>query len=150
MRKNDDKDVIIDAKIDEDGQFRFTAQDNMQQKIKGFFGQQTYQRLKMRFRAVRLALLATSFLLMYLAVTLLPFIAIYSFFHSYVGWWVVFALIAALIVAFIPLLGFMIGVFAAHTIWGWPWAVAILVFCWPMIIKFFVKRARFYFSAKYR
>ncbi len=137
MWKKNDDDGIIDAEIGDDGEFKFTGRHR-----------KSVWHFNNRFKALYVALLAASFLLTYLAITLLPFAAIFSFFYIYSNWWLIFAIPAALIVAFIPLLGFMIGIFSAHVVWGWSWFAAILVFCWPFMLRLFLRRKKIYFKSK--
>ena len=139
--KDKDTDGIIDAEIDETGEFRFVS------GHRKFIWQ-----LKNRARAIYMLIIAASFLATYLAFALLPIAAIFSFFYIYSDWWMIFAIPAALIVAVIPVLGFMIGVFAAHAVWGWAWWLAILLFCWPLIFKILFKNSKrkFKFAFDYR
>ena len=83
------------------------------------------------------AILTTVAVIGYLGVGLLQLMAIYGFFSDYWGWWAVPSFMAALFIAYIPILGSIAGTITASKVWGWEWYFAALLFFWPFLLMFF-------------
>ncbi len=80
--------------------------------------------------------------LIYLLIGIVQLVAIYSFFHTFLGWVQIISGIVALIASYTPLLGTIFGMYAAVEVWSWSWLQATLLFLSPyilMIILFFYK-----------
>lgn len=72
-------------------------------------------------------------ILLYMGVGLVQLAAVYSFFYDSWGWYWIFAAPAAFVVGYLPIIGSICGILAAHDIWHWPWWKAVLLFCWPVL-----------------
>lgn len=70
----------------------------------------------------------------YLVLGLVQLCAIYSFFSDYCGWWFIFSSPASLFVAYIPFVGPIVGIIAAHSIWNWSVFGSMMLFCWPYFL----------------
>lgn len=72
--------------------------------------------------------------LIYLGIGIIQLSAIYSFFHGSWGWHWIFAAPAAFVLGYMPIIGSICGILAAHDIWHWAWWKAVLLFCWPVVV----------------
>ncbi len=70
----------------------------------------------------------------YFVVGLVQFFAVYDFFSDVWGWWGFFSFIGAGILAYIPILGGVAGIYAAYNVWGWDLIWSILLFGWPLVL----------------
>jgi hypothetical protein len=70
----------------------------------------------------------------YFCCGLMQLASIYSFFNDHWGWWFFFAFLAATIVAYIPIVGTVMGITAAYKVWGWTFLSSCLLFLWPFAI----------------
>lgn len=73
--------------------------------------------------------------LLYLAVTIMQFLAIVGGLDVWLGLPLFLAIILALIVAWIPLVGTVLGIAGAMTAWGWEWYWALLLMFFPMVVS---------------
>ncbi len=71
--------------------------------------------------------------ILFMGVGLVQLAAIYSFLSDIWGWYGIFAGAVALALSYIPIIGSICGILAAHDIWHWPWWQAVLLFCWPAV-----------------
>ena len=55
-------------------------------------------------------------------------------FEAWWGWNGFFAIVGAIFVGYIPILGTITGIMGAIEGWGWSPVWAILLFCWPLAI----------------
>ena len=74
------------------------------------------------------------FYIVYLGMGLLQLAAICGGIKIWLGWPGLLAGIAALFVAYIPIVGTVLGIFGAVKAWDWSWTAAILFFCWQWIL----------------
>lgn len=72
--------------------------------------------------------------IIYLGMGLLQLTAIIGGIEAWWGWpwWV--AIFVATPIAYIPILGTIVGIMGAINSFGWSPLVAILLFCWPYVI----------------
>lgn len=80
------------------------------------------------------AILTTAAVICYFGIGLLQLAAIFGFFSDYWGWWIIPSFIAAMFVAYIPLVGSIAGVITASTVWHWEWYWAALLFFFPLAL----------------
>ncbi len=74
------------------------------------------------------------FAISYLIVTLLQFVAALDGIMHFFGLHWIFAIFAAFLLALIPAVGPLAGVYGAVQVWGWPAWAAILLFFWPYVL----------------
>lgn len=72
--------------------------------------------------------------ILYFVIGLVQIGAMFAYFTDYMEWGTFVSLIVGGIVAYIPLLGNILGAYASVHCWGWSWIVAIPVFFCPFII----------------
>lgn len=70
----------------------------------------------------------------YFVVGLVQFAAVNDFLSEVWGWWGFFSIIGAGILAYIPVIGGLAGIYTAYTVWGWGMAASILLFAWPLLL----------------
>lgn len=78
--------------------------------------------------------------LIYGAMGLLQLAAILGGLEEWLGLHWLLATPLALILAYIPLVGSIIGIVAATTLWHWHWLVAVLLFGWQWVFFAFVRQ----------
>jgi hypothetical protein len=83
-------------------------------------------------------ILSTVGVVSYLVIGLVQFVAIYSFFKDYWGWWLIPSGLAAFFISYIPLLGSVAGVIAAIKVWEWSLLSSLLLFFFPIVIMLVV------------
>lgn len=71
----------------------------------------------------------------FFALGVFQFFAIYDFFHKAWQWPLLLALLAGTVIAYVPVLGSLCGMFAAVNVWGWEWWQAVLLFFWPALFS---------------
>jgi len=77
----------------------------------------------------------------YLGYLLLGLFQMAAIMSGLVSWWDVPAFLAffvALFVAYIPILGTIVGIVGAHDAWGWGWPMAIGLFFGPLILIYVI------------
>lgn len=70
----------------------------------------------------------------YLLIGGIQLFAIYSYFEHQMGWSWIISGVFALIAAYTPLLGTLLGIYAAVEIWAWSWVQAFLLFLLPFLL----------------
>jgi hypothetical protein len=85
-------------------------------------------------REVITGTLGVIFAISYFGIGLLQIGAVVSFFRDVLGWWLIPSLLLASVVGYLPVIGSLAGSYAAVTIWGWAWYIAVAVFFFPVII----------------
>lgn len=86
------------------------------------------------FKNVLTGSFAGLFYLGFLGVGLVQWAAIFDFFHEGWGWWYIPSLLIAGFVAYIPLIGSVLGFYAAYDIWEWSAFWSFLLFFWPLVL----------------
>jgi len=72
--------------------------------------------------------------IVYFAMGLVQIAAIVAGFEAWWGWNGFFAILGSIFVAYIPVLGTIVGIMGAIKGWNWSPIQAILLFCWPLVI----------------
>lgn len=72
--------------------------------------------------------------LSYYAIGLVQLFATVTFLDSVWGWWLIPAIVVGAMLAYIPLVGSLMGVYAAVSVWGWSIYAAVALFFFPLII----------------
>lgn len=70
----------------------------------------------------------------YYGLGLLQLAAVVSFFNSVWGWWLIPSLLVASLIAYMPVVGAVAGIYAAVHAWGWSLYAAIALFCFPLLM----------------
>lgn len=83
------------------------------------------------------AILTTAAVIGYFGIGLLQLAAIYGFFSDYWDWWAIPSFVAAMFVAYIPVVGAIAGVITATMVWDWDWYWAALLFFFPIVLFVF-------------
>jgi hypothetical protein len=78
--------------------------------------------------------LGVLFAISYYGIGLLQIAAVVNFFRDVLSWWLIPSLLLAGIVGYAPIVGSLAGSYAAISIWGWAWYIAVAVFFFPLII----------------
>ena len=71
---------------------------------------------------------------LYFALGLLQLAAILAGLQDWLGLHWLIALLGALLCAYIPLLGTILGMAGAVTAWAWPWSLALALFFGPFML----------------
>lgn len=79
-------------------------------------------------------ILSTLAVLSFFGVGFIQLVAIYAYFTDYLSWWVVPSLIGSIIFAYSPIIGSLLGVIAATSVWDWKWYYAVLLFFYPLVL----------------
>ncbi|NTV01564.1 MAG: hypothetical protein HGB04_02090 [Chlorobiaceae bacterium] len=59
---------------------------------------------------------------------------IYVYLTQLLCWCWIGGLLAAPVISFLPVIGAIMGAFAAYTVWGWPWFSCAAIFFIPLIL----------------
>ena len=81
--------------------------------------------------------------IIYLGMGLVQFAAIVSGIEDWWGWPKLISLFVALPIAYIPILGTIVGIMGAIKSFSWTPLFAITLFCWPYVLYFFGSSAEF-------
>ncbi len=82
---------------------------------------------------MRIVLLIIGYLL-YLGLGLFQVFAIMDGLNGWIGLYWIIAVPVALVLAYIPIVGTVIGMFGAVTVWGWSWLEAVSLFVGPLVL----------------
>lgn len=74
------------------------------------------------------------FAISYLLITLLQFVAALDGVMHFFGLHWIFAIFAAFLLALVPAVGPLAGVYGAVQVWGWSSWAAVLLFFWPYVL----------------
>lgn len=83
------------------------------------------------------SILSTVAILSYFGVGIIQIVAIFTFFTGYLNWWFLPSLVSSIFVAYIPIIGGIVGALAAIEVWGWTWYFAVLLFFFPIVLFIF-------------
>lgn len=79
---------------------------------------------------------ATSIIIqfIYFLLAVVQVAAVYTFFAEHLDWWFVFAAPVAFLTGSLPVVGSIMGIYAAHKVWGLSLFVSCMIFLWPYMI----------------
>lgn len=80
------------------------------------------------------ATLLTTALVGYFTIGVLQATAIVAFFTNYLDWSLLPSILAAVFIAYMPVVGAAAGIFAATKTWDWEWYWATLLFTFPIVL----------------
>lgn len=83
------------------------------------------------------SILSTVAILSYFGIGIIQIAAIFIFFTGYLNWWFLPSLVSSIFVAYIPIIGGIVGALAAIEVWGWTWYFAVLLFFFPIVLFVF-------------
>lgn len=83
------------------------------------------------------SILSTVAILSYFGIGIIQIAAIFIFFTGYLNWWFLPSLASSIFVAYIPIIGGIVGALAAIEVWGWTWYFAVLLFFFPIVLFVF-------------
>jgi hypothetical protein len=70
----------------------------------------------------------------YIGMGVVQIAAVLSFFQDYWGWGLIPGVLAAIFIGLLPIVGSVMGLIAAITIWEWPFLWSLLLFSFPLVI----------------
>jgi hypothetical protein len=71
--------------------------------------------------------------ILFFGIGLVQLAAVFAGFSEWMNLPFILAILAAIIVTYVPILGLIAGVGGAVTAWDWPAWQAILLFIWPLV-----------------